>query len=44
MRELFPDRPFRIVEIDMKPTPEEIEERRAGHTRRAGDRVEVTRS
>jgi Icc-related predicted phosphoesterase len=44
MRELFPDRPFRIVEIDMKPTPEEIEERRAGHARRAGDRAEVTRS
>jgi Icc-related predicted phosphoesterase len=43
MRELFPDRPFRLVDIDMKQTLQEIEERRrAGQDRRAGDRIEVT--
>jgi Icc-related predicted phosphoesterase len=43
MRELYPDRPFRLVDIDLKPTPEEVEERRAGRDRRAGDRIEVAR-
>ena len=41
MRELFPDRPFRLVDIDMKSTPETTPDER--RDRRATDRVEVTR-
>jgi Icc-related predicted phosphoesterase len=42
MRELFPDRPFRLVDIDMRAAAQEAE-RRAGGDRRAHERVEVTR-
>jgi Icc-related predicted phosphoesterase len=42
MRELFPERPFRIVEIDMTRFPA-IADRRTGGDRRAGDRIEVPR-
>ena len=41
MRELFPERPFRLVELDMTSDPESHDERRTGAHRRAGDRVEV---
>ena len=41
MKEMFPERPFRLVDIDMRPTPEEAPEER--RDRRATDRVEVTR-
>jgi len=41
MRELYPDRPFRLVDIDMRPTPEATPEER--RDRRATDRMEVTR-
>ena len=40
MREVFPERPFRIVEIDMA-TPDEPSDRRAGQDRRTTDRIEV---
>ena len=40
MREIFPERPFRIVELDMT-APEESSERRTGQERRTGDRLEV---
>ena len=40
MRELFPERPFRIVELDMTPDVD-APERRTGADRRAHDRVEV---
>lgn len=43
MRQLFSDRPFRLVDIDMRPTPPQEPERRAGVDRRAQERVEVTR-
>lgn len=43
MRELFPDRPFRIVEIDMRDAAPQEPERRTGFDRRATDRVEVTK-
>jgi Icc-related predicted phosphoesterase len=39
MRELSPDRPFRIVEIDMTDGQPDAPERRTGTSRRAGDRV-----
>ena len=39
MRETFPERPFRIVELDMT-TPAESTDRRTGHARRTGDRLE----
>lgn len=39
MRETFPERPFRIVELDMT-TPVESTDRRTGHARRTGDRLE----
>ena len=41
MRELFPERPFRLVELDMTSDPESHDERRTGANRRAGDRVDV---
>ena len=40
MREIFPERPFRIVELDMT-TPVESPDRRTGQERRGGDRFEV---
>ena len=45
MKELFPDRPFRLVDVDTRPIPESSEgsERRTGADRRATDRVEVTK-
>lgn len=43
MRELFPDRPFRLVDLDMRETGPEESERRTGFDRRATDRVEVTK-
>ena len=43
MRELFPERPFRLVDIEMRSTPSQEAERRAGVDRRAHERVEVTR-
>jgi Icc-related predicted phosphoesterase len=43
MRELFPERPFRLVDIDMRASAEEPAERRTGMNRRATDRVEVTK-
>ena len=42
MREIFPERPFRIVQIDMTSSPA-IAERRIGGDRRAAERIEVTR-
>jgi Icc-related predicted phosphoesterase len=44
MKELFPDRPFRLVDIDTRPTAASTDnsERRTGADRRATDRVEVT--
>lgn len=41
MKEMFPERPFRLVDIDMRSTPAEAPEER--RDRRATDRVEVTR-
>ena len=41
MRELFPERPFRLIDIDMKPRVEPAAEDR--RDRRATDRVEVTK-
>ena len=41
MREMFPERPFRLVDIDMRPTPEEAPEER--RDRRVTDRVEVSK-
>jgi Icc-related predicted phosphoesterase len=43
MRELFPERPFRLVDIDMRPVAEAPAERRRGMDRRATDRTEVTK-
>ncbi|HJR59362.1 MAG TPA: metallophosphoesterase [Vicinamibacterales bacterium] len=45
MRELFPDRPFRLIDVDMRPADAHAEtpERRAGSDRRALDRIEVTK-
>lgn len=43
MREVFPDRPFRLVEIDMRAAASDGETRRVSHDRRMGDRIEVTR-
>lgn len=40
MREVFPERPFRIVELDTT-TPAESPDRRTGQARRTGDRFEV---
>jgi Icc-related predicted phosphoesterase len=40
MRELFPDRPFRIVEVDMTVT-ESAENRRTGSDRRAYERAQT---
>jgi Icc-related predicted phosphoesterase len=40
MRELFPERPFRLVDIDMRPTAQEGE-RRAGGDRRHLERAEA---
>ncbi len=41
MRDLFPERPFRIVELDL--TSGDASERRSGGDRRSLDRIEVTR-
>jgi Icc-related predicted phosphoesterase len=41
MRELFPERPFRLVDVDMRPSPEAVPEER--RDRRATDHVEVTK-
>ena len=41
MRDLFPDRPFRLVDIDMRSTPGTTADER--RDRRATDRVEVTK-
>jgi Icc-related predicted phosphoesterase len=43
MREVFPDRPFRLVDIDMRITGEQETERRTGADRRAHERAEVTK-
>jgi Icc-related predicted phosphoesterase len=43
MRELFPERPFRLVDIDMRPTAAAEAERRTGADRRSVERVEVTK-
>jgi Icc-related predicted phosphoesterase len=43
MRELFPERPFRLVDIDLRPTEAAEAERRRGADRRAAERVEVAR-
>ena len=42
MRELFPERPFRIVDIHMTSSPETAD-RRTGADRRTVERIEVTR-
>ena len=42
MRELFPDRPFRIVDIHMTSSPE-ASDRRTGTDRRSVERIEVTK-
>ena len=42
MRELFPERPFRLVNIDMRAAVEDAE-RRTGMDRRAHERMEVTK-
>jgi Icc-related predicted phosphoesterase len=41
MKEMFPERPFRLVDIDMRSRPEEPPDAR--RDRRATDRVEVTK-
>lgn len=44
MKEMFPDQPFRLLEVDMRPAPAQPDETpRAGHDRRATDRIEVVR-
>jgi Icc-related predicted phosphoesterase len=43
MRELFPERPFRLLDIDMRPATHEERIRPAGLDRRATDRVEVSK-
>lgn len=44
MRSLFPDRPFRLVDVDMRPqAPSDSAERRTGADRRAVERIEVTK-
>jgi Icc-related predicted phosphoesterase len=40
MREIFPERPFRLVELDMT-APVDNNDRRTGQERRSGDRLEV---
>ena len=41
MRDLFPDRPFRLVEVDMRAAAEEGENRRRGADRRAQERTQT---
>jgi Icc-related predicted phosphoesterase len=41
MRELFPERPFRLVDIDMRLTAAQEAERRTGSDRRTHERMEV---
>lgn len=43
MREIFPERPFRLVDIDMRPVAQAESDRRMGADRRAHERVEVTK-
>ena len=45
MRELFPERPFRLIDVDMRHVETEADtaERRAGRDRRSVDRIEVTK-
>ena len=44
MREIFPERPFRLVDIEMKPAePQPDSERRAGRDRRSVERIEVSK-
>jgi Icc-related predicted phosphoesterase len=45
MREMFPDRPFRLVDIDTRPLESrpEAADRRAGADRRGIERIEVTK-
>ncbi|MBA2304662.1 MAG: metallophosphoesterase [Acidobacteria bacterium] len=45
MREMFPDRPFRLVDIDTRPAQSRSDavNRRAGSDRRGVDRIEVTK-
>jgi len=42
MREVFPERPFRMIEIDMTSSPDTAD-RRTGAERRAVERIEVTK-
>lgn len=42
MKELFPERPFRVVDVDMRT--EDVPERRHGADRRAVERIPVTHS
>jgi Icc-related predicted phosphoesterase len=45
MKEMFPDQPFRLVDIDMRPAEDTTDGtgRRSGPNRRATDRPEVTK-
>jgi Icc-related predicted phosphoesterase len=41
MKETFPDRPFRLIDVDMRATPAESSERRSGEDRRSVERADA---
>ena len=43
MRQVFPERPFRLVDLDMRLTAAQEAERRTGSDRRLHERMEVVR-
>ena len=43
MKEIFPERPFRLVDIDMRAVAPTDSERRTGADRRSVERIEVTK-
>jgi Icc-related predicted phosphoesterase len=45
MREIFPERPFRLIDIDLRPVEpsSDAADRRAGRDRRSIERIEVTK-
>jgi hypothetical protein len=43
MRAIFPERPFRLVDIDMRVTAAQEAERRTGSDRRSHERMEVVK-
>ena len=44
MRELFPERPFRLIDVDMTKAPADAAERRRGADRRAAEREPILHS